>query len=111
MSLFKYYSAVPEYTISTLRDKTIFFAKPMVLNDPFDVSAKTIVEFKLFCEKLQWNKRMADSLNNHGIFSMSRGKSVHPDNFHLWCLYASNFNGFVVEFDEDKLNEHITQWG
>ena len=109
MPIFKYYSALPKYTIPTFKDKTIFFAKPTVLNDPFDVSTKSIVEFKHFCDRLPWADYYEDILNNHGIFSMSR--SERPDNYHLWCLYASNFDGFVVEFDEEKLSRYIIKWG
>lgn len=31
-------------------------------------------------------------------------KSDKPDNKHFWSLYAGNYSGFALEFDEDELN-------
>ena len=88
----------------------MFFARPKVLNDPFDTSEKFILPYSHFCEKIGWKNESAEAFGRHGIFCMSRGDDNErgPKNRHLWSLYASNYSGFVVEFNEQLLADYFS---
>ena len=100
MNYYKYYSA-NKLSLNTLRNNKIFFASPSLLNDSFDTSAKVIEAYPSFCKKIGWSDYGAEQLDEHGVFSMTQGE--RPNNRHLWSLYAGNFTGFVIEFNNHVL--------
>lgn len=108
MAYFKYYS-VNKLTLQTLNRNRIFFANPRILNDCFDTSARVIDAYPDFCKKIGWTSIGRLNLDKHGIFSMSQGD--RPHNRHLWSLYAGNYTGFAVEFDNAVLTEFMNNYG
>lgn len=106
MHYYKYYST-NKLSFKTLRNNRIFFANPSLLNDSFDTSSKIVEAYPNFCKSIGWTSIGKMNLNQHGIFSMSKGN--RPDNRHLWSLYAGNFTGFAIEFRNEILKSFTGQ--
>ena len=88
--VYKYYSC-EEYNIDALQQRYFFFSKAERLNDPYDTSW-------LLASTWDFGKTqsLVEIYNQYGICSFSRTCT----SMHLWALYASQFSGFVVEFDD-----------
>ncbi len=94
--LLKYYP-VRDYHLEAFLKDELFFARPTVLNDSFDVSGKLIEPYPRFKTRIGWNSEKASILSEHGICSFIEAKSV--DSERMWSFYADNFDGFAIEFD------------
>ena len=102
-------------SLSILKDKKIWAAKPESLNDPFDCKIKFIPEinseafskylnrtgrstgnlqrdYETFLEGLQEFREK--DINKFGVFSMSQIK----DNILMWSHYANQHKGFCIGF-------------
>ena len=98
----KYYS-YNVYSLDVLRNNQLFFSHPSNFNDPFDSSFNLLVKpYKKFCDALHGIKNMSNAFEKQGIGCFT--KANKPDNKHFWSLYAGNYSGFALEFDEDELN-------
>lgn len=105
MSLFKYYSP-KKYNFAAIAQHQLFFCRPSGLNDPYDTTVVNINAFPGFCKKLNIKDPIfRKSLDEHVICCFSKGDK--PDNRHLWAFYASNYEGFSVEYDENALRNPI----
>lgn len=105
MSLFKYYSP-KKYNFAAIAQHQLFFCRPSGLNDPYDTTTVNINAFPGFCDKLNIKDPIfRKSLDEHVICCFSKGDK--PDNRHLWAFYASNYEGFSVEYDENALRNPI----
>lgn len=101
MRLFKYYSP-KKYNFSAVAQQKLFFSHPSNLNDPYDTTILNIKAYHDFCECLQIDeKTLTANLNKHAICCFSKGENA--DNKHLWAFYASNYEGFAVEYDEEVI--------
>lgn len=101
MRLFKYYSP-KKYNFSAVAQQKLFFSHPSNLNDPYDTTILNITAYPSFCRSLQIDeKTLTANLNKHAICCFSKGKNA--DNKHLWAFYASNYEGFAVEYDEQVI--------
>lgn len=100
--IYKYYPC-NKYSLNVLKDNQLFFSHPSNFNDPFDSSFDLLVKpYKKFCEALNGIEKMTDVFEKQGICCFT--KSSKPDNKHFWSLYAGNYTGFALEFDENELN-------
>lgn len=97
MSVYKYYSSQP-YNFEALIEGYFYFCKVSKLNDPYDASFDLLQSpnfLKFIKPKLSLNAR--EIMSNYGTCSFCEEK----DNKVLWALYAGNYSGFVVEYDEN----------
>lgn len=102
--IYKYYPC-NQYSLNVLKDNQLFFSHPSNFNDPFDSSFDLLVKpYKKFCEALNGIKKITDVFERQGICCFT--KSSKPDNKHFWSLYAGNYAGFALEFDENELNNN-----
>lgn len=99
--LFKYYP-LKEHNISAFLNGELFFARPHMLNDSFDTSAKLIDPFSIFTKFVHWDERKAMLMDRHGICSFIEAKDVK--NSRMWSFYADNYNGFALEFVPEELS-------
>lgn len=107
MALFKYYSC-KKHNISAVSQGQIFFSLPSGLNDCFDVNPASIPSFKSLCERIDCSEdEMSKRLAEHAVCCFTKGERA--DNKHLWTFYASNFEGFAIEFDE-KVIGNLTKY-
>lgn len=105
MHLYKYYPP-KKHNFKAIAQKKIFFCYPSSLNDPNDTSITNIQAFPQFCRGLDVdNQKLKESLDRHAICCFSRGSKA--DNCHLWTFYASNYEGFAVEYDENVLKDLV----
>ncbi len=115
------YRAINEYTLKTILDREIYFAKPSEFNDPFDSRSNIIYEgghddwykfairigrpheeansfadrmVKLKITKLPEEAKKVDDENNR-IYSLSK----IPDNIIMWSHYAEQHNGICLKFE------------
>ena len=95
--LYKYYP-LEDYNLKVFSNQEIFFTKPHACNDSFDVSEKLIDPYPEFRRRVGWNEQMRFGLGLHGIFSLTEAENVK--NSRMWSLYANNYNGFAIEFNE-----------
>lgn len=103
MHLYKYYPP-KKHNFKAIAQKKIFFCYPSSLNDPNDTSITNIQAFPQFCRGLDVdNQKLKESLDRHAICCFSKGSKA--DNCHLWTFYASNYEGFAVEYDENVLKD------
>ena len=101
MHLYKYYPP-RKHNFKAVAQNKLFFCYPSGLNDPNDTSITNIQAFPQFCQRLNVdNQRLEEFLDRHAICCFSKGNKA--DNRHLWAFYASNYEGFVVEYDENVL--------
>lgn len=101
MRLFKYYSP-KKYNFSAIAQQKLFFSHPSNLNDPYDTTILNIKAYHDFCQCLQIDeKTLKANLNKHAICCFSKGEKAN--NRHLWAFYASNYEGFAVEYDEELI--------
>ncbi len=102
-SIYKYYTP-KEYNLEALRKGYFFFSKAKHLNDPFELS------FSLFAGlKINNNvnfKGDYEPLKDYGICCFT----PKYDNKRMWAMYAANYTGFVVEFDESFLKHYKFDW-
>ena len=96
MKVFKYYPPC-EYHFEALLEGYFFFCKVSKLNDPFDASFDLIQtpKCKEFINKLL-PKNAKEIMDNYGTCSFTTDKG----NKMMWALYADNYKGFVVEYDD-----------
>lgn len=100
--IYKYYPC-NKYSLNVLKDNQLFFSHPSNFNDPFDSSFDLLVKpYKKFCAAINGIENMTDIFEMLGICCFS--KSDKPDNKHFWSLYAGNYTGLALEFNEDELN-------
>jgi hypothetical protein len=96
MEVYKYYSPVA-HNFEAIKEGYFFFCKVSKLNDPFDASYDLIQSSK-FKEML--HPYLAPNakaiMDDYGTCSFCE----EPNNKVLWALYASNYSGFVVVFDD-----------
>lgn len=105
MHLYKYYPP-KKHNFKAIAQKKIFFCYPSSLNDPNDTSITNIQAFPQFCRGLDVdNQKLKESLDRHAICCFSKGSKA--DNCHLWTFYASNYEGFAVEYDENVLKDLV----
>lgn len=105
MRLFKYYSP-KKYNFSAVAQQKLFFSHPSNLNDPYDTTILNIQAYPLFCQCLQIDeKTLTTNLNKHAICCFSKGEQA--DNKHLWAFYASNYEGFAVEYDTSAISNDM----
>lgn len=102
--IYKYYPN-NDNTFDALKNCYFYFRKVCKLNDPYDCSF-SLLNSDAYIKKLE-NLGMAPNakeiMRNYGTCSFSKCK----DNMHLWSLYASNFSGIVIGYDEHVLNTEI----
>ena len=101
-SLFKYYPN-KDYHRRAFRDRQLFLAKPRVLNDAFDTSHILIEPYKEFQKRVGWDKEMAARFESHGICSFIEAPDVR--NERMWAFYASNYDGFAIEYNEAEFSK------
>ena len=100
--VYKYYSPA-EYNFDALTKGYFFFSKVSKLNDPFDCSFKLIEQSKGFLRRLNLYGREAeasDIMKQYGTCSFSQLKG----NKRMWALYASNYQGFCIEYDDRQFD-------
>lgn len=102
MKIYKYY-APKDYNFDAFRRNQVFFSKPANFNDPFDTSALQIEPYKRFCKEIGWNSQLAQRVAEHGICCFT--KSEKANNKHFWSHYADNYQGYVLEFDNEKISD------
>lgn len=100
MKIYKYY-APRDYNFDALCNNQLFFAKPSVLNDPFDTSDLFVKSYGKFSEALCLDKA-EDLFEAHGICCFT--KSAQANNRHFWSLYADCYKGYALEYDENELS-------
>ena len=98
--IYKYYPC-NQYSINVLKDYQLFFSHPSNFNDPFDSSGLLVKPYKKFCDSIGL-EHIDEIFERQGICCFT--KSNKPDNKHFWSLYAGNYSGFAIEFDENELN-------
>ena len=98
--IYKYYS-YSDYSLDVLQNNQLFFSFPSNFNDPFDSSALLVKPYKKFCDSIGITS-IDEIFEKQGVCCFT--KSIKPDNKHFWSLYAGNYTGFALEFDEDELN-------
>ncbi len=98
--IYKYYPC-SQYSLNVLKNNQLFFSHPSNFNDPFDSSGLLIKPYKKFCDSIGL-EHIDEIFEKQGICCFT--KSDKPDNKHFWSLYAGNYSGFAIEFDEDELN-------
>ena len=109
MRLFKYYSP-KKYNFSAVAQQKLFFSHPSNLNDPYDTTILNIQAYPLFCQCLQIDeKTLTTNLNKHAICCFSKGEQA--DNKHLWAFYASNYEGFAVEYSKEVIGNSAQMRG
>lgn len=105
MRLFKYYSP-KKYNFSAVAQQKLFFSHPSNLNDPYDTTILNIKAYPVFCQTLQIDdKTLTANLNKHAICCFSKGEKA--DNRHLWAFYASNYEGFAVEYGTNAIGDNM----
>ena len=96
--VYKYYPP-KDYNFDAIKDGYFFLCKAKHQNDPFELS------FSLFSE-LTIGKGIAskkiEPLKEYGICSFTTAY----DNKRMWAMYADNYSGFVVEFDDCYLEDY-----
>lgn len=100
--VYKYYSPT-DYNFDALIKGYFFFSKVSKLNDPFDCSFKLIEQSKDFLQCLRLNdreKEASDIMKQYGTCSFSRLKG----NKRMWALYANNYQGFCIEYDDRQFD-------
>ena len=100
--VYKYYSPT-EYNLDALINRYFWFSKRSALNDPYDMNLQVLEVFQKFKELL----------NDHGYDLEAYNKTLNdfaiccftkrPENQHFWSLYAGNFQGWCLEFEQDNL--------
>ena len=107
--VYKYYSPT-EYNFDALIKGYFFFSKVSKLNDPFDCSFKLIEQSKKFLQHsslINKEKEASDIMKQYGTCSFSRLNG----NKRMWALYANNYQGFCVEFDDKQFDTpRIISW-
>lgn len=98
--IYKYYPC-NQYSLNVLKDNQLFFSHPSNFNDPFDSSRLLVKPYKKFCDSIGL-VHIDEIFEKQGICCFT--KSVKPDNKHFWSLYAGNYSGFAIKFDENELN-------
>ena len=98
--IYKYYPC-NKYSLNILISNILFISHPSNFNDPFDSSELLVKPYRKFCDSIGL-KHIDEIFEKQGICCFT--KSDKPDNKHFWSLYAENYSGFVLEFDEDELN-------
>jgi hypothetical protein len=107
MILYKYY---PANRVSVLRDRRIYFTKPAVLNDPFEVHLPVIVpttdrsrvaDVPWFANLLdEASRRHSSDLPMHAVDSIVvLSLSSRADSLLMWSHYADWHAGFVMALD------------
>lgn len=98
MNVYKYYSP-QTYNFEALIEGYFYFCKVSKLNDPYDASFD-LIQSPNFKEKIL--PKLAPNAKNimadYGTYSFCEEK----DNKVLWALYADNYRGFVVEYDDSS---------
>ena len=96
------YKRFNEYSLSILKDKTIWFAAAESLNDPF--------EFGFYCPEMQINGIQIDvdsfeeamrTMKQMGVLSLSEIN----DNILMWSHYSESHTGFCIEFERTDSND------
>lgn len=98
--IYKYYPC-NKYSLNVLRSNRLFFSHPSNFNDPFDSSELLVKPYRKFCDSIGL-EHIDEIFEKQGICCFT--KSDKPDNKHFWSLYAGNYTGFALEFNEDELN-------
>ena len=91
-----YYPPRPHH-FDAIREGYFYFCKVSKLNDPYDASFNLIQSPKFpqyTLPKLSPNAK--NIMDNYGTCSFCEER----DNKVMWALYADNYSGFVVEFDD-----------
>lgn len=96
MNVYKYYPP-QRYSFDALTKGYFYFCKVSKLNDPYDASFD-LIQSPGFRKKLLTitDSKAKEIMGNYGTCSFCEDK----DNKVLWALYADNYKGFVVEFDD-----------
>lgn len=100
--IYKYYPPT-NYSFDALQKGYFYFSKVSKLNDPFDASFKLVREFRAFLERTEYKDNQVEAeilMGQYGSCSFS----YLSNNKNLWALYASDYKGFCVAFDEDQFD-------
>ena len=101
-TIYKYY-APTEYNLDALINEYFWFSKRAYLNDPFDMNLQILNIFPKFKELLESHGYDLDKYNKIvGDFAICCF-TKDLDNQHFWSLYAGNFQGWCLEFEQDNL--------
>ena len=103
MKVYKYYSP-QSYNFEALSENYFYFCKVSKLNDPYDASFDLIQspQFLKFIDPIIV-PNAKETMESYGTCSFCE----ECDNKVMWALYADNYSGFVVEFEDDTF-ESIT---
>ena len=105
--IYKYYPCTADYTKEMFETGYFYFATPPNSNDPWDTNLVFIKNYPDFVEELESSpvSKVFPSVNEfiktfeeYGICCFSE----EQDNEHLWSLYANNYSGLCLGFDENK---------
>lgn len=103
MAIYKYY---PDNcnSLCAVKEHYFWFSTNVALNDPFDMAGDLFKRFPKFGEAVGMDRfdihKYEESVKKMAICCFSKCKM----NKHLWALYASSYSGFVLGFDEKKLD-------
>jgi len=97
--LFKYYS-LNVNNIDSLLNHYFYLSNPLNFNDPFDCNVNLIEDIG----DIQNSKQISrNDYLNIGLSSFSEEIDSHL----MWAHYTSNYSGFVLEFEGDKITVDI----
>jgi len=105
--LYKYYPC-EIYNLDALANGYLWFSNPKILNDPFDCNFGGFRNSKAFAVySKDQQQQMYELFEKFGICSFTQD----PCNQHFWSLYANNYSGFCLVFDENELNRKLISLG
>lgn len=94
--LYKYMSW-NERTIASLFGNYLWLTNPVYFNDPFDCNKSMIYNYKFSEEEKPLKRNYYDNI---GIVSFTEKKFCQL----MWAHYTGNYNGIVLKFNSEKLN-------
>lgn len=105
MRVYKYYPP-RQHHFDALKNGYFFFCKVSKLNDPYDASFDLLNKSPIFLQKIAplLDHNAKNIMSQYGSCSFCEEK----DNKVLWALYADNYKGFVVEYEDtyfEKIND------
>lgn len=104
--IYKYYPHNQPYSVSMLKEGYFFFCIPSNSNDPWDTNLTFIKNYPDFYETLQKSPALREytgekdfikTFQEYGICCFSEER----DNEHFWSLYANNYSGLCLGFEEN----------
>jgi len=112
------YSGWDNFSKDALLNRYFWFSKPTNFNDPFDCNMEVLLshpEIKSYLDKQKGCYKMIKSnTDNFGVlcFTKPTSKGKNGDrgynNKYFWSHYANDHKGFVLGFDESKINDYYS---